>query len=131
MSKAQAANLASGKASDAYTNNFTTQQQQSAQQQANAVNAASTVANQYATAADQKATSAQMAQTEGQNEYNRSWGNIGNTAGIIGSLLLSDENAKDAVKTENIEKKTAREYSNDLDKYLHKKTYKDLIFTGV
>lgn len=124
LSKAQAANLAAGQGANAYQNSFNNQQQAAANQNANAVTAAGNAVNQ-------QSAGAQMQQQEGQNRYNRSWGNVGNTMGIAGSFLsaISDGRLKDAEKISS--PKTAREFSQELDKFLTKKSYKDLICQGV
>lgn len=124
MNKAQAANLAAGQGASAYQNSFENQQQSAANQNANAVTAAGNTANQ-------RSTAVQMQQQEGQNKYNRSWGNFGNTLGIVGSFVnsASDERLKESVKISDV--RSARDISKDMDKYFTKRDYKSLICRGV
>lgn len=89
QSNAAAAILASNNQANNYNNAL-------AQQQGAAYNAgANAVASQ--------GTKLSAQQTEGQNKYNRAWGNVGATAGIIGSVAgglsgICDENLKNSVK---------------------------------
>ena len=127
MSKAQAANLGAGQGSQAYQQNFSNQQQQGANQLANEVTAKGNSANQASTAA-------QMQQQEGQNRYNRAWGNLGNTMGIVGSLVgaASDERLKES---ENVSM-SPREYSEKMKVIFEKhnngkRDYRALMCKGV
>ena len=110
MSKAQAAAMGANNASEQYGKSFTDQQAKAA--------------DQGNTAVDAQSTNVSNASTEYQNKYNRAWGNVGNSAGIAGSLVggivrsaaACDENLKDYYKLSD--RYSSRRKLNDISKIL-------------
>lgn len=106
MSKSQAAMLGAQQSANAYGNAFNTQlaQQQNAAYQSGLDRAnagfqkAGGISETYGNAVSGQGNLMASQQAERLNQYNRTWGTIGG----IGSLLLSDERAKDYVPTDEM-----------------------------
>lgn len=100
MTKAQAAAMGTGAASNAFGNNFTNQQSMAANQGMNAINANMGLANQQAQLSNQYNQNATMAQNEAQRKTGNAANELQtgiNAAGALGKFLtgLSDERMKD------------------------------------
>jgi len=120
MSKGAAAAMGGTQGAAGYQNAFQGQQQNAMNQQSNAVTAAGNAVNQQGQAT-------QMQQQEGQNAYNRAWGNVGNTLGIIGSFIKPASDSRLKVATKISAEKCRDKIGSILERHNTKRDYRDLM----
>ncbi len=124
LNKYQAAALGAMQGAGAYANALQGQQNQ-------ATNQLQSQLSNLNALASQRANQVGYGQTEGQNEYNRAWGNIGNTMGVMGSFakgagVLSDARMKTGCNISELSKRIDDILAAGKSK---PRSYKDLMIT--